>query len=200
MDKLLLRHKRVSQQGFSLLETMIAITILSVGLLSMAALLAKTAVSSNSSRYMSTQSLLASEKLDDLSSRSASDPDITVPNGATAGSLVANVSQNVAGNAVDYFDQIQMANGNGALTETSTGTNAGGQTVYLVTNHSLSTGAVTETQSNAPPVPTPDTLTFNRRWVIEQDVPVVGVRRITVVVTVQNQPTATPFQMSMVRP
>jgi len=45
-------------------------------------------------------------------------------------------------------------------------------------------------------------MTFDRRWVIEQDQPVPGVRRITVLVTLMDksiQPSVT-FQMSMVRP
>jgi hypothetical protein len=45
-------------------------------------------------------------------------------------------------------------------------------------------------------------MTFDRRWVIEQDKPVAGVRRITVLVTLRDltvQPPVT-FQMSMVRP
>jgi len=201
MDKLQLSREQSSQHGFSLLETLIAITILSVGLLSMAALMARTMASANSSRYMSTQSLLASELLDDLSSRSALDPDIAVPNGVSAGSLTANASQNVNGNAVDYFDQVEMSNGNGALVETSSSTNAQGQKTYVTTTHSLSTGTVTPdvVSANQPPA-TPDTLVFTRRWLVEQDVPLVGVRRITVVVTVQATPPATPFQMSMVRP
>jgi hypothetical protein len=42
---------------------------------------------------------------------------------------------------------------------------------------------------------------FKRRWVIEKDMPVAGVRRITVAVSLPS--TAGPpvnFQMSMVRP
>ena len=43
---------------------------------------------------------------------------------------------------------------------------------------------------------------FDRRWQIEQDVPVTGVRRVTVVISLHN-PTKggqATFQMSMVRP
>jgi prepilin-type N-terminal cleavage/methylation domain-containing protein len=192
MSHLSLRRAR----GFTLIETMVAITILSIGLLSMAALLARTTAMSNTSRYMSTQSLLASEKLDDLNRLSASDPDIAVPNGVSVGSLTANVSQN----GIDYFDQIQISNGNGGMTETSTSTNAAGATVYDTTTHSPN-GQVTQvTNSPTPPAVTASTVTFTRRWVIEQDVPIPGVRRITVLVTVQTSPPAAPFQMSMVRP
>lgn len=196
-------HNVRRQSGFTLLETLIAITVLSIGLLSMAALLARTSAMSVSSRYMSTQSLLASEKLDDLNRLSSSDPDIFVPNGVSAGSLAANTSQNVTLNGttyqVDYFDTVQISNGNGGVTETSTSTNAAGATVYSTTVHSPN-GQVTESVSTVAPVISPDTLTLTRRWIIEQDVPIVGVRRITVVVTAQTQPPSNPFQISMVRP
>jgi prepilin-type N-terminal cleavage/methylation domain-containing protein len=196
-------HKLRRASGFTLIETMLAITILVVGLLAMAALIAKTAATSSSSRYMSTQSLLASEKLDDLNRLSASDPDIAVTSGNTAGSLTTDSSQTVtiSGNAypVDYFDQVLISNGNGAVTETLTSTNTGGGTVYTTITHSPN-GQITQTQSTTAPSSGPDTLLFNRRWVIEQDVPIVGVRRITVLVTVQTQPPSAPFQMSMVRP
>jgi hypothetical protein len=58
-------------------------------------------------------------------------------------------------------------------------------------------------------------MTFDRRWVIEQDQPVVGLRRITVLVMLndksvqlytgtvlpgQQPPTSVTFQMSLVRP
>jgi hypothetical protein len=45
-------------------------------------------------------------------------------------------------------------------------------------------------------------MTFHRRWLIEGDTPVTGVRRVTVIVTLANK-TVTPtvnFQMSAVRP
>jgi len=195
-------HKLRSKRGFTLIETMIAITVLGVGLLAMAALIAKAAVTSSSSRYMSTQSLLASEKLDDLNRLSSSDPDIAVTSGGTAGNLTSDSSQTVTVGAtnypVDYFDQVLISNGNGAITETLTSSNASG-TVYTTITHSPD-GQVLQTQSNTAPASSADTLLFNRRWVIGQDVPVVGVRRITVLVTVQAQPPAAPFQMSMVRP
>jgi len=43
---------------------------------------------------------------------------------------------------------------------------------------------------------------FKRRWLIEQNQPVAGVRRVTVLVSLQGQAAASAvtFQMSMVRP
>ena len=46
-------------------------------------------------------------------------------------------------------------------------------------------------------------MTFHRRWIIEADTPVTGVRRVTVLVTLNAtnvQPNNAQFQMSMVRP
>ncbi|HEX3091712.1 MAG TPA: prepilin-type N-terminal cleavage/methylation domain-containing protein, partial [Candidatus Angelobacter sp.] len=60
-------HRKVRRQGgFALIETLIAISILAIGLLGIAALLAQLAGNSTQSRYTSTEALLASEKLDDL--------------------------------------------------------------------------------------------------------------------------------------
>lgn len=206
MDELLLRRKHCNQRGFTLLETLIAITILSVGLLGMAALMAKTTASASTSRYLSTQSLLASEKLDDLTGRSSLDPDIAVPNGTSSGSLTADGSQSVTVSGVtsnvDYYDQMDISNGNGAITELLTTVDSAGQVVYETIVHNPD-GTVTETNSTTPPAAptgTSDTLGFHRRWVIENDTPIVGVKRITVSVTVLTQPPVPAFQMSTIRP
>ena len=205
MDEFLLRRKTRSQRGFTLLETLIAITILSVGLLAMAALMSKTSQSSNSSRYLSMQSLLASEKLDDLTGRSALDPDIAVPTGASSGSLTTDASQTVTvsgvSSPVTYYDQMDISNGNGAITELLTTVDSTGNVVYETIVHNPD-GTVTETNSTTPPttpVGTSDTLGFHRRWVIEKDVPTVGVKRITVQVSVLTQPPVPAFQMSTIR-
>jgi Tfp pilus assembly protein PilV len=192
------------ESGFTLLEAIIAMVILTVGLLALASLFAKTTLSTNMSRYMSTQSLLSSEKLDDLNRLSASAPAIAVPGGGTAGSLAADTTAVVTVGAVtqnvDYYDTVQISAGNSGVSETFTGLNAGGQRTYTTVTHTPN-GVVTQSAATTvAPVATPDAISFKRRWVIEQDVPVVGVRRITVLVTVTNVPNAVPFQMSMVRP
>ena len=197
-------HPNVRREsGFTLIETIMAMVILTVGLLAIASLFAKTTLSTNMSRYMSSQSLLASEKLDDLNRLPANDPAIAVPAGNSSGSLNADVTQNVvvggAAQQVDYFDTIQMSSGNGGVAETFTGVNGGGAATYTTVTHSPN-GVVTQTVSAAAPVATPDSITFKRRWVIEKDVPVVGTKRITVLVTVLDVAQAVPFQMSMVRP
>jgi type IV pilus assembly protein PilV len=192
------------ESGFTILETMVAMVILAVGLLAIASLFAKTTTSSNMSRYMSTQSLLASEKLDDLNRLPAADPAVAVPAGATAGSLTADTSQavtvGVVTENVDYFDNIQTSATNNGISETSTSVNAGGATTYTTVTHSPN-GVVTQAPATTvAPVAPPDAITFKRRWIIEKDVPVVGVKRITVVVTVTDVSKTVPFQMSMVRP
>ncbi len=55
------RKKRM--QGFALIEVVIAITILAVGLLGLAALLAQLTGTTTQSRYLGTEVMLASEKL-----------------------------------------------------------------------------------------------------------------------------------------
>src|SRR5262252_1743484 len=86
-------RKHCRARGFTLLEVLIAITVLSTGLLALAALVAKTASTADSSRYTSTQSLLASAKLDELNQYLGTDTRIQVVAGTTAGSLTANATQ-----------------------------------------------------------------------------------------------------------
>jgi len=194
-----------SSRGFSLLETVIAIVILSVGMLSLAALMSKMTGSTEQSRYMSMAALLASEKLEDLNRLSAVDPEIAIPAGSTAGSLTADVgNQSVTTGGgteiVDYYDSIMVSSGNGAIAETQVGKDGSGNTVYSTITHQPDGLAAVTTTSTAP-VPSPDLMTFRRRWVIEKDTPVVGVRRITVAVSLTSP--AGPgvnFLMSMVRP
>src|SRR5690242_10444730 len=113
-------RKARSESGFALIETLIAISILAVGLLGIAALLAQLAGNSTKSRYTSTEALLASEKLDDLNRYPINDPAIAVTNGNSAGSLTADVTDTVTANGlppevVDYFDQVRISSGNGNM-------------------------------------------------------------------------------------
>ncbi|HEX7284931.1 MAG TPA: prepilin-type N-terminal cleavage/methylation domain-containing protein [Candidatus Angelobacter sp.] len=196
-------RKRRRQHGFSLLETIIAIVVLAVGLLGAAALMAQMAGSSAQSRYMSTESLLTSEKLDELNRLPRTDPTVTVAVGTnTVGSLTADVtaSQTVGANTetVPYFDQVQISSGNGAMQEVITSTDAGGALGYTVITH-LPDGTAQSTFSPTSPVlADSSTLTFKRRWTIENDTPVPHSRRITVRVTLQ-APGNPSFQSSMVR-
>ena len=205
MDLSKLRLNRSRKSGFALVETMIAISILAVGLLGAAALLAQLCGNSTTSRYMSDEALLASEKLDDLNRYPYNDPAIAVPNGTTAGSLTADTTDTVTANGlpaevVDYFDQVRVSSGNGNMVETVLGKDANGNAQYTTTAHAPD-GTITVSKTATPPTLSPDTITFSRRWVIEQNpagMP-AGVRRFTVLVSLQSVPIPTTFQASMLR-
>ena len=171
-----------------MVETLIAITILAVGLLGIAALLAQLAGNSTKSRYTSTEALLASEKMDDLNRYPINDPAIAVTNGNSAGSLTADVTDNVTVGVVtenvDYFDQVRISAGNGNMVETVSGKDVNGNNVYTTTTHAPD-GSITVVTAPNPPAATSDMLTFSRRWVIELNPPnqPAGVRRFTVLVS-----------------
>lgn len=191
----MLIRKKEHESGFSMVEAMIAITILAVGLLAVAALLAKLSGTTTTSRYTGTETLLASEKLEDLNRLSACDPEIAVPVGTTSGSLTADNSQTVNASAavcgtenVNYFDDVRISSADGAITETNNGV-----TIAQTPNGEIKTAA---------PAISDDMLQFHRRWVIEQDKPIPGARRITVIVnslTGAATDRASSFQTSMVR-
>jgi prepilin-type N-terminal cleavage/methylation domain-containing protein len=101
-------RKPGKQSGFTLVETMAAIAVLTIGLVGTAALITQMVTNTGRSRYMSVAAMLASEKLENLNRFPAADPAIAVP-GPTAGSLTADSSQTVTVGAntesVDYFDE-----------------------------------------------------------------------------------------------
>jgi prepilin-type N-terminal cleavage/methylation domain-containing protein len=198
-------HRKVRRQGgFALIETLIAISILAIGLLGIAALLAQLAGNSTQSRYMSTEALLASEKLDDLNRYPINDPQIAVTNGNIAGSLTADVTDNVTvgvvTETVDYFDQVRISAGNGNMVETVSGKDVNGNTVYTTTTHAPD-GSITVVTGANPPASTSDMLTFSRRWVIELNPPnqPAGVRRFTVLVSLNTPTKPATFQATMMR-
>jgi prepilin-type N-terminal cleavage/methylation domain-containing protein len=203
------RSRRGHSRGFTLIETLVAMFILSIGLMGAAALITQTTAQTSISRYAGMESMLASEKLEDLSRYGKDDPHVCVAAGGTAGSLAAPVTglavscpAPYAGNTatVDYADTVQITVASGSLTETYV-TTGGNSTTRITPNTATPTATVA-----AAPVPTADTLVFNRLWVIEKDQPTPGVRRVTVQVTLQTQlQSATgmqvpPLQMTMVRP
>jgi prepilin-type N-terminal cleavage/methylation domain-containing protein len=193
------------ERGFTLVESLAAILVLSIGMVGMAALMSKMMAGGARSRYMSQAAMLASEKLEDLERYPAADPDVAVTSGGTAGSLTDDVTASVTSNgstdSVDYFDTIQLSSFGGNISETSSGKDVSGNSNYTTISHSPN-GAVTSLTSTTAPAPTADTLTFKRRWTIERDAPVGGVRRVTVLVILTNPVLvkSVTFQMSMVRP
>ena len=177
------RRKRNRNSGFTILEVMVAILVLTIGLVGTAALMSTTVSSTARSHLMSTAALLASEKLEDLGRFDKTDTPVQA-----GGSLVANTS--------GYFDNVQISVDNGQINETTT-TN-GVSTSYVQTP----TSGMTVTPNAGLPAVSSDTLTFNRRWIIATNTPTTGVRTVTVLVTATTQaikPQVT-FQMSMVRP
>lgn len=195
-------------RGFTLLEVVVAIFVLAFGMLAVAWLINRMNLHSVQSRYMTDEALLASEKLEDLNRYPSCDPWMVA-----GGSLTADTSQTngptapcVAPNEqVDYFDQVQISVSNGLSTEIMTGqcgAPPNAQAGYWTITHKPNGTASSFCTPGAPPNPTADMLVFKRRWVIEANQPITGVRRITVLVTL-NTPSAGAtgtFQTSMVRP
>jgi len=211
-------------KGFSLLEVMVALLVLTIGMMSAALLMANVYKGSVRSRYIALASQLASEELEDLSRWPANynssppyiDPHILVPIGSNdcgipsetcTGKLdtdfgPVNITVNGITTPVSYFDTVCLTTQNGQMSET----------YQNPTSSSASYNTLTFFPDGRPPSlstsTTPPTvgMTFGRRWVIEQDQPVVGVRRITVLVNLDdltvfggNKPQPL-FQMSLVRP
>jgi len=195
------------------MEVIVAGVVLTVGLMSAALLSTKLMTGSRQSTYMSLSATLASEKLEDLNRfDGAQEPFVCVQTGdATEGSLTADILQTTTcptgtSDSVNYYDDvsIDLTNGTGncanptygCLAETVSSVVAG-VTKYTTTYHSPDGQILTTTTTTAPTLST-----FHRRWIIEANQPVAGVRRVTVLVTCQD-PTVRPavtFQMSMVRP
>jgi prepilin-type N-terminal cleavage/methylation domain-containing protein len=182
-----LRCNKVSRErGFTMVEVLFSIIILTVGLVSLAALMSKMDMTTNQSRYMGNVVLMTSEKLEGLARLSSSDPVL-----AAGGSLTTDVA--------GYNDQVAASVGDGTFQEQIAG------------DYDPSTGkAVTEIYTQGPdgvlytdkPLAT-NVPAFKRRWLIE-DSPAgfpAGVKRITVFVTAPAVGAGLPatFQMSMVR-
>jgi hypothetical protein len=123
-----------------------------------------------------------------------------VTSGTTAGSLTADIVDDVTSGgetvSVSYFDEVQFSATGGAVTEVKS-REQDGDTVYYTISHQPD-GTITESDE----LPSSSgMIRFKRRWIIEKDQPTTDVRRVTVLVTLEN-PVDTPVnaQMSMVRP
>jgi len=184
--------KRSRQRGFTLLETLAAIAILTIGLLAMAALMSRMTTNSASSRYMSGASVLATEKLEELSRYPASDPMVTV----TSGSVGSLTSDSTNGN-IRYYDDVQLSAMSGAITSTSSDSSGNYNSIVHQAD-----GTITTSSSTTAPAAQSASLLYHRRWTIEANTPIAGTRRVTVFVQLRNPPLPRPviYQMSMVRP
>ncbi len=213
-----------AEKGFSLLEVVVAILVLTIGLMSAAMLMANVYKFTVRSRYVALATQLASEELEDLnrwpaplvSGVPSPDVHIMVPAGTNTcgitgetciGSLTTDMGPQWAGSTVSYFDTVSLSTQNGVMSETyemaCTGPPAGSGNFLTV---SYSPQGLTPNSPQNPALcnvnPPSVGMTFDRRWVIEQDQPLAGVRRITVLVTLVDKTIQPPvtFQMSMVRP
>jgi type IV pilus modification protein PilV len=183
----LLRKPR-TQRGFTLIETMVAILVLTIGLVGTAALMSQSVNMGAHARFVSTAALLASEKMEDLDRFPDNDPNLNA-----GGSLGADTA--------GYSDSVQISSNNGNINETTTAN--GATTLYT----QKPDGTVVVTPGAGLPVATPDMLTFDRRWQITSNPTVggqviTGAVQITVLVTLTNQTLNPPvtFQTSLVHP
>jgi len=191
--------------GFTIIEVLVASLVLMVGLVAVAGVVANIFGSTGSSEYMTQAATLATEKLEDLNRFPTTDANVAVPTGSSAGSLTSDVQQNVTVNgvteSVNYYDEVYISPTEGSLEETYSSINSGGATQYTTITYSPN-GQIAISAPAASEPSMGGTAVFERRWVIEANQPVTGVRRITVSVTLTNQSLQHPvtFQMSMVRP
>ena len=105
--------------------------------------------------------------------------------------------------SVNYYDEVYFSPAEGALEETTTSLNANGNTQYTTTISYTPDGSHVSIGAH---VDAAERRRFHRHssaaGLSSLNQPVTGVRRITVLVTLQNQSVQPPvtFQMSMVRP
>jgi prepilin-type N-terminal cleavage/methylation domain-containing protein len=203
MSKSLL--KEASERGFTLIETLVAMMVLSIGLVALCSLAAQSLSNTSRSRFAALSADLASEKLEDLSRWPSFDPNVYAVAGATVGSLSSDQSANVTSGGiptelVNYYDDVEISDSQGAISETVSQVIAG-VTSYKTTSHNPD-GTITTSTSTSSTAADVGAVAFHRRWTIEMDQPVTGLRRVTVLVTLSNSYVRPPvtYQMTMVRP
>lgn len=192
-------------RGFTIIEVLVASVILLVGLVAAAGVVGATLGNTSRSEYMTQAATLATEKLEDLNRFPPSDANIAVTVGTSAGSLTSddleNVTVNGATQSVNYYDEVYFSPAEGALQEATTSFDANGNPQYTTISYTPD-GVMSQSAPSSTPPSGAGSISFKRRWEIDLNQPVTGVRRITVLVTLQNQSVQPPvtFQMSMVRP
>jgi len=179
--------------------------VLSVGLVALGSLAAQSINGTSRSRFSALATDFATEKLEDLSRWPTFDPNVYAASGTTAGSLTSDTSANVTSGGiptelVNYYDDVEMSDSNGAISETVSQV-VSGSTSYKTTSHNPD-GTISTSTSTSSTAADANAIGFHRRWTIEMDQPVTGLRRITVLVTLDNSYMRPPvsFQMTMVRP
>jgi Tfp pilus assembly protein PilV len=186
-----------------MVEVVVAITILTIGVMGMAFLMASTAVLGTTSRYTNMANVLASEKLDSLNKYPSTDPNVA-PGGALTGSATCGTTD-------IYCDTVTVNESSGADYETQTQVNTDGTTQTTTIVHA-STGCVDTPTNCGVAGPPAGGSTFTRRWLITLNPTVTstggstetitGYRKVSVVVSQNGATDGHPvtFQMSMVRP
>jgi prepilin-type N-terminal cleavage/methylation domain-containing protein len=179
------------EAGFSILEVLIAITVLAIGLSAMAALIAQSLAGTERARYMALATTLASEKLEDLNRWRSVDAHV-----AAGGSLTAD---NTVG-TLNYYDDIDLSNTNGQVSETVATSGGYSSVIHKATGEVIPNSNTTAPSGSG-------FVAFHRRWLVESDptvnsITMTGSRRITVTVSLNNTSIrpAVSFQMSTVRP
>lgn len=189
-------RKGARDKGFSVVRVLFKVTIVAVSMVSTAALLARISPDSGRSRYWSIAGKLAAEKLEELKQYTAIDPRLAVPDGKMAGSLTSDISQDVAAGTgsvvVQYYDEVVVGKG-GAYSETVKRTPASSRTERQKSHRTL----IATATSNSP-----TSMTFKRRWLIQKDIPMRGMNRVTVLVSLEGAGSQLPvtYQLSAARP
>ena len=88
MDMVLRTPNRRNAAGVTLIEVLVAVTILGIALLALAPMFTNAVRSNASANQMTNTITLAKEKLEELSGYPRSDPRLTVPNGQSAASFI----------------------------------------------------------------------------------------------------------------
>jgi prepilin-type N-terminal cleavage/methylation domain-containing protein len=196
-------HNTASQRGFTLIEVLIAVFVFATGLVMLGSLSTMSLNGTAASRYRGMATTFASEKLEDLNRWPSWDPHVCVSSGTvgslTSDSQAASVTCNSLTETVDYYDDIAISDNTGQVCETVSSLSSGNE-VYTSTCHTPQGSTTTSTSSTANSIDV-GALAFHRRWTIEANQPVNGVKRITVLVTLENGYMNPPVsvQESMVR-
>src|SRR4029077_9981234 len=123
METLKLRPRKAPARGFTLVETLIAMVILSVGLVALGGLAAQSWNGTPRSGFSALAAHLATEKLEDLSRWPTFDPNVYAASGTTVGSLTSDQSATVTSGGipaelVNYSDDVEISDSSGAVSET----------------------------------------------------------------------------------